>query len=130
MGGYDRQILTEASTSQSALKRNIEKFPINSVSCPDYFWHAQRNKVWSMAYSVFDPSATMVALQSHCFMQITSRTAITNFKKARRFKRYQETKPGRTKKPLAKECQDFCERQCAFLSLTTGIVKFPSFKCR
>ena len=39
----------------------------------------------------------MVALQSQCFMWMTSRTTITNFKKARRLKRYQETKPGGTR---------------------------------
>ena len=32
MGGYDRQILTEASTLLISAKRNIEKFPINFVS--------------------------------------------------------------------------------------------------
>ena len=93
MGGYDRQILTEAST---LLNLQREKFPINSVSYPDYFSARGGNKVWSMAYSIFDPSAMMVALQSHCFMRMTSRTA-TNFKKARQLKRYQETKPGRTR---------------------------------
>ena len=40
-----------------------------------YFPHAKGKIVWPMAYSVFVSSATIMALQSDCFMQRTSRTA-------------------------------------------------------
>ena len=98
MGGYDRQILTEASTVLN-LQREIimEKVPINSISCPDYLSERGGKKSLVNGLFRFDSSATMVALQSHCFMRMTSRTAITNFKKARWLKRHQETKPGRTR---------------------------------
>ena len=97
MGGYDRQILTEASTLLN-LQREIQgKVPYQlRLMLRLFFGIWREKKVWSMAYSVFDPSA-MVVRQSHCFMRMTSHTAITNFKKARRLKCYQETKPGRTR---------------------------------
>ena len=45
-------------------------------SHPQPVFRTRRRKiVWSTAYSVFVPSATLVALQSDCFMKMTLRTA-------------------------------------------------------
>ena len=48
----------------------------NPQSRAQPIFRTRRGKiVWSTAYSVFVPSATLVALQSDCFMKMTSRTA-------------------------------------------------------
>ena len=50
-------------------------------------------------------------------------------KEGRRLKRYQKTKPGRTKERTS-EGMTSVNGWCVFLSLPTGSVKFMSFKCQ
>ena len=81
-------------------------------SCAQTIFHTWRGKiVWSTACSIFVLSATMVALQSDCFMRMTSRTAIDGDQRwLSSWSAMQETKPSRTRERPAKECQDFCEQ--------------------
>ena len=73
------------------------------VLCPAYFSHAQGKIVWSMAYSVFIPSAMLVTLQSDCFMIMTSRTAINgNQRSLGSWSTTQETKSDRTRERTSK----------------------------
>ena len=96
-------------------------------------FHMQRGKVvWSTAsYSIFVPCATMVALQSDCFMRMTSHTAIDG----------DQTKEGQAVEALHRrlsqiEPENDRRRNASisvngwyvFLSLKTGSIKFLSFQ--
>ena len=65
----------------------------NVVSCPDYFSHAEGKN--SLANGLFN----------FCSKCHNGGAPI----RLHQLKRYQETKPGRTREQPAKECQDFCE---------------------
>ena len=80
-----------------------------------------------MAYSVFVASATLVALQSDCFMQMMSRTATSEGKAVEAlFRRLSQTEP---ENGPEKEYQNFFEPVVCVSELVTGSVKFLSFKC-
>ena len=83
----------------------------------------------AMAYSIFISSATIVALQSDCFMQRTSRTATNGDQRRLGGSRVlQETKPGRTRERPAKECQDFCERAVYVSELANWQCEVPKLQ--
>ena len=95
------------------------------VSCPDCFHMRTGKRVLSTAYSIFLPSATMVALQSDCFMWMTSRTAINGDQwTLGTWSTTQETKPGRTRERPVKH--DFYEWVVCVAELDNWRCEVPS----
>ena len=87
------------------------------VSCPDYF--SGKN---SLVNCLFVPSAMFVALQSCCFMQMTSRTALEDgYVVEALCRRLRLVEP---ENDWRRNSRTSVNGRCVFPSLKTGSVKF------